>query len=140
MKIVIGNDHAGTHYKEAIIAFLKKENYEVINVGTDLCESVDYPDFAHPVGELIDKGEAQVGILICGSGNGVAMTANKHAKVRCAVCWNKEIAALAREHNNANVIAIPARFTAIEQAIEMMKTFLTTEFEGGRHSRRVEKI
>ncbi len=140
MKIVIGNDHAGTHYKEAIIAFLRKENYEVINVGTDLCESVDYPDFAHPVGELIDKGEAQVGILICGSGNGVAMTANKHAKVRCAVCWTKEIASLARLHNDANVISIPARFTAIEQAIEMVKTFLTTEFEGGRHSRRVEKI
>jgi ribose-5-phosphate isomerase B len=140
MKIVIGNDHAGTHYKEAIIAFLKKENYEVINVGTDLCESVDYPDFAHPVGELIDKGEAQIGILICGSGNGVAMTANKHAKVRCAVCWTKEIASLARLHNDANVISIPARFTAIEQAIEMVKTFLTTEFEGGRHSRRVEKI
>lgn len=140
MKIVIGNDHAGTHYKEAIIAFLKKENYEVINVGTDLCESVDYPDFAHPVGELIDKGEAQVGILICGSGNGVAMAANKHAKVRCAVCWTKEIASLARLHNDANVISIPARFTAIEQAIEMVKTFLTTEFEGGRHSRRVEKI
>ena len=140
MKIVIGNDHAGTHYKEAIIAFLKKENYEVINVGTDLCESVDYPDFAHPVGELIDKGEAQVGILICGSGNGVSMTANKHAKVRCAVCWTKEIASLARLHNDANVISIPARFTAIEQAIEMVKTFLTTEFEGGRHSRRVEKI
>lgn len=140
MKIVIGNDHAGTHYKEAIIAFLQKENYEVINVGTDLCESVDYPDFAHPVGELIDKGEAQVGILICGSGNGVAMTANKHAKVRCAVCWTKEIASLARLHNDANVISIPARFTAIEQAIEMVKTFLTTEFEGGRHSRRVEKI
>ena len=140
MKIVIGNDHAGTHYKEAIIAFLKKENYEVINVGTDLCESVDYPDFAHPVGELIDKGEAQVGILICGSGNGVAMTANKHTKVRCALCWTKEIASLARLHNDANVISIPARFTAIEQAIEMVKTFLTTEFEGGRHSRRVEKI
>ena len=140
MKIVIGNDHAGTHYKEAIIAFLKKENYEVINVGTDLCESVDYPDFAHPVGELIDKGEAQVGILICGSGNGVAMTANKHARVRCAVCWTKEIASLARLHNDANVISIPARFTAIEQAIEMVKTFLTTEFEGGRHSRSVEKI
>ena len=140
MKIVIGNDHAGTHYKEAIIAFLKKENYEVINVGTDLCESVDYPDFAHPVGELIDKGEAQVGILICGSGNGVAMTANKHAKVRCAVCWTKEIASLARLHNDANVISIPARFTAIEQAIEMVKTFLTTEFEGVRHSHRVEKI
>ena len=140
MKIVIGNDHAGTHYKEAIIAFLKKENYEVINVGTDLCESVDYPDFAHPVGELIDKGEAQGGILICGSGNGVAMTANKHARVRCAVCWTKEIASLARLHNDANVISIPARFTAIEQAIEMVKTFLTTEFEGGRHSRRVEKI
>ena len=140
MKIVIGNDHAGTHYKEAIIAFLKKENYEVINVGTDLCESVDYPDFAHPVGEMIDKGEADWGIVICGSGNGVAMTVNKHPKVRCALCWNKEIAALARAHNNANVLAIPARFTAAEQALEMVKTFLETPFEGGRHQRRVEKI
>ena len=140
MKIVIGNDHAGTEYKNLILQYLLSKDYQVTNVGADTSQSVDYPDFAHPVGDLIDKGEAQVGILICGSGNGVAMTANKHAKVRCAVCWTKEIASLARLHNDANVISIPARFTAIEQAIEMVKTFLTTEFEGGRHSRRVEKI
>ena len=140
MKITIGNDHAGTEYKKVIMQYLLSQNYEVTNVGTDSPESVDYPDFAHPVGEMIDKGEADWGIVICGSGNGVAMTVNKHPKVRCALCWNKEIAALAREHNNANVIAIPARFTAIAQALEMVKTFLNTPFEGGRHARRVEKI
>ena len=138
--IAIASDHAGHEMKDFLKRKLKAD-FNMIDFGAFLKgESVDYPDFAHPVGELIDKGEAQVGILICGSGNGVAMTANKHAKVRCAVCWTKEIASLARLHNDANVISIPARFTAIEQAIEMVKTFLTTEFEGGRHSRRVEKI
>lgn len=140
MKITIGNDHTGTEYKKVIMQYLLSQHYDVTNVGTDSPESVDYPDFAHPVGEMIDKGEADWGIVICGSGNGVAMTVNKHPKVRCALCWNKEIAALAREHNNANVIAIPARFTAVEQALEMVKTFLNTPFEGGRHARRVEKI
>ena len=140
MKIAIGNDHAGTEYKKVIMQYLLSENYQVTNVGTDTPESVDYPDFAHPIGEMIDKGEVDWGIVICGSGNGVAMTVNKHAKVRCALCWNKEIAALAREHNNANILAIPARFTAVEQALEMVKTFLATPFEGGRHARRVEKI
>ena len=138
--IAIASDHAGHEMKDFLKRKLKAD-FNMIDFGAFLKgESVDYPDFAHPVGELIDKGEAQVGILICGSGNGVAMTANKHAKVRCAVCWTKEIASLARLHNDANVISIPARFTAIEQAIEMVKTFLTTEFEGGRHSHRVEKI
>ncbi|EGD34219.1 MULTISPECIES: ribose 5-phosphate isomerase B [unclassified Capnocytophaga] len=140
MKIVIGNDHAGTLYKKAIVDYLLSKNYQVINVGTDDTKSVDYPDFAHPVGEIMDKGEADYGIVICGSGNGVAMTVNKHIKVRCALCWTKEIASLARQHNDANVIAIPARFTAQEQAIEIVKTFLMTDFEGGRHLRRIEKI
>ena len=140
MKIVIENDHAGTLYKKAIVDYLLSKNYQVINVGTDDTKSVDYPDFAHPVGEIMDKGEADYGIVICGSGNGVAMTVNKHIKVRCALCWTKEIASLARQHNDANVIAIPARFTAQEQAIEIVKTFLMTDFEGGRHLRRIEKI
>lgn len=140
MKIAIGNDHAGPQYKKAIIEYLQKTNFEVINCGTDTSDSVDYPDFAHNVAQIIEQGKADLGILICGSGNGIAMTANKHQKVRCAVCWNKEIAELARLHNNANVISIPARFTAIEQAVEMVKTFLNTSFEGGRHIQRVNKI
>ncbi len=140
MKIAIGNDHAGTAYKQAIVAYLQTQKIEVINVGTDSLDSVDYPDFAHPVGQMIDKGEVDFGIVICGSGNGIAMTVNKHQKVRCALCWNKEIAQLARQHNNANVLSIPARYTAIEQALEIVKTFLNTDFEGGRHQNRVNKI
>ena len=133
-------DHAGFPLKQFVLDYLEKKGYPVKDFGTYSDKSVDYPDFAHPVGEMIDKGEADWGIVICGSGNGVAMTVNKHPKVRCALCWNKEIAALARAHNNANVLAIPARFTAAEQALEMVKTFLETPFEGGRHQRRVEKI
>ena len=140
MKIAIGNDHAGTAYKQAIVAYLQTQKIEVINVGTDSSDSVDYPDFAHPVGQMIDKGEVDFGIVICGSGNGIAMTVNKHQKARCALCWNKEIAQLARQHNNANVLSIPARYTAIEQALEIVKTFLNTDFEGGRHQNRVNKI
>ena len=140
MKIAIGNDHAGTAYKQAIVAYLQTQKIEVINVGTDSSDSVDYPDFAHPVGQMIDKGEVDFSIVICGSGNGIAMTVNKHQKVRCALCWNKEIAQLARQHNNANVLSIPARYTAIEQALEIVKTFLITDFEGGRHQNRVNKI
>ena len=140
MKIAIGNDHAGTAYKQAIVAYLQTQKIEVINVGTDSSDSVDYPDFAHPVGQMIDKGEVDFGIVICGSGNGIAMTVNKHQKVRCALCWNKEIAQLARQHNNANVLSIPARYTAIEQALEIVKTFLNTDFDGGRHQNSVNKI
>ena len=140
MKIAIGNDHAGTAYKQAIVAYLQTQKIEVINVGTDSSDSVDYPDFAHPVGQMIDKGEVDFGIVICGSGNGIAMTVNKHQKVRCALCWNKEIAQLARQHNNANVLSIPARYTAIEQALEIVKSFLNTDCEGGRHQNRVNKI
>ena len=140
MKIAIGNDHAGTAYKQAIVAYLQTQKIEVINVGTDSSDSVDYPDFAHPVGQMIDKGEVDFGIVICGSGNGIAMTVNKHQKVRCALCWNKEIAQLARQHNNANVLSIPARYTAIEQTLKIVKTFLNTDFEGGRHQNRVNKI
>ena len=140
MRISIGNDHAGPEYKKAIVAFLEGKGYEVINHGTDTSESVDYPDFAHPVAEDVESGNVNFGILICGSGNGIAMSANKHQGIRAAVCWTKEISALARQHNNANIISIPARFTSVHQAVEMVDAFLTTEFEGGRHALRVNKI
>ena len=140
MKISIGNDHAGTEYKNAILDFLKAKGFEVKNHGTDSTESVDYPDFVHPVAKDVQDGNVNFGIIICGSGNGANMTANKHQGVRSALCWNKEITALAREHNDANVLSIPARYTSLPQAVEMVKVFLETDFEGGRHARRVEKI
>lgn len=140
MKIAIGNDHAGPLYKQAIVAYLKANKYDVTNYGTDTFDSVDYPDFGHKVALDIENGVADFGIVICGSGNGIAMTVNKHQKVRCALCWTKEIAALSRLHNNANVISIPARFTSIEQAVEMVAVFLNTHFEAGRHAIRVDKI
>lgn len=140
MKIAIGNDHAGPAYKNAIVAFLTAKGYTITNHGTDTTDSVDYPDFGHPVALDVEQQRADFGIVICGSGNGIAMTANKHQGVRAALCWTKEIAALARQHNDANVISIPARFTAIEQAVEMVDTFLHTDFEGGRHAKRVGKI
>jgi len=140
MKIAIGNDHAGPDYKHAIVAHLKSEGHEVLNFGTDTLDSVDYPDFGHQVAQAVQNGEADYGIVICGSGNGIAMSVNKHQKVRAALCWMKEIAELARQHNDANVISIPARYTSQNQALEMVKTFLTTDFEGGRHQRRVDKI
>lgn len=140
MRISIGNDHAGPEYKKAIVAFLEEKGHEIINHGTDSTDSVDYPDFAHPVAEDVENGEVNFGIIICGSGNGIAMSANKHQGIRAAVCWTKEISALTRQHNNANIISIPARFTSVHQAVEMVDTFLTTEFEGGRHANRVNKI
>ena len=140
MKISIGNDHAGPDYKKAIVQYLEKQGHEIINHGTDTFESVDYPDFGHEVAYDIQIKNADLGIVICGSGNGIAMTANKHQDVRAALCWTKEIAELARLHNDANVISIPARFTSIEQAVQMVETFLTTPFEGGRHAKRVNKI
>lgn len=140
MKISIGNDHAGPDYKHAIVEMLIAKGHEVTNYGTDTVDSVDYPDFAHKVATDISEGNADFGIIICGSGNGIAMTANKHAKVRAALCWMKEIASLARQHNNANIISIPARYTSIQQSMEMVDTFLNTEFEGGRHQNRVDKI
>lgn len=140
MKISIGNDHAGTSYKNVIVTFLKEAGHTVNNYGTDDDGSVDYPDFGHPVASDVEKGVADFGIVICGSGNGIAMTVNKHQGVRAALCWMKEIAVLAREHNDANVIAIPARYTSENQALDMVKAFLSTDFEGGRHQRRVDKI
>ncbi len=140
MKISIGNDHAGTDYKFAIIKHLEAKGYTVNNYGTDATDSVDYPDFVHPVAKDVANNTVDFGILICGSANGVAMTANKHQKVRAGICWTKEITALTRQHNNANIICIPARYTAVQQAIAMVDTFLETKFEGGRHQNRVDKI
>lgn len=140
MKIAIGNDHAGPDYKKAIVQFLEENGYEVTNYGTNTFESVDYPDFGHLVANDITSQKADFGIVICGSGNGIAMTVNKHQDVRAALCWTKEIAVLARQHNDANVISIPARFTSIQQAVEMVAVFLSTAFEGGRHQVRVNKI
>jgi ribose 5-phosphate isomerase B len=140
MKISIGNDHAGPEYKKAIVEMLKANGYEVTNYGTDSADSVDYPDFAHPIALDVETKKADFGIIICGSGNGIAMSANKHQGIRAALCWMKEIAVLARQHNDANIISIPARYTSIPQAVEMVQTFLNTDFEGGRHQNRVDKI
>ena len=140
MTISIGNDHAGPDYKFAIVQYLQEKGIQVNNYGTDSTDSVDYPDFVHPVAKDVIEKKADFGILICGSANGVAMTANKYQEIRAGLCWTKEIVELIRQHNNANVLCIPARFTAIPQAIKMVETFLNTEFEGGRHQRRVEKI
>lgn len=138
--IAIGADHAGVEYKTAIIKFLIEKGYKVSDFGTHTTDSVDYPDFAHPTANSVESNEAAFGILICGSANGVAITANKHQNVRAALCWQNDIAALARQHNNANVICIPARFVAKELAIQMLETFIQTAFEGGRHQTRVSKI
>lgn len=140
MKISIGNDHAGTDYKFTILKHLQSKGYIVNNYGTDKNDSVDYPDFVHPVAEDVANNKVDFGILICGSANGVAMTANKHQTVRAGVCWTKEITALTRQHNNANIICIPARYTSVQQAVAMVDTFLETKFEGGRHQNRVDKI
>lgn len=138
--IAVGADHAGFHYKQLIKEHLEKEGFEVKNFGTDSPDSVDYPDFAHPLAKAVGDGSCRLGILVCGSGNGVAITANKHPQVRAAISWNSELAALARQHNNANVLCVPERFVSESLALEMVDTFLKTEFEGGRHERRVSKI
>ena len=141
MKIIpIGADHAGFQLKELIRQYLIDLGYEVKDFGCFSEESIDYPDYAHPVSEMVQANPEMRGILICGSGNGINMTANKHAGIRSALCWKKDIAELARLHNNANIIALPARFISFEEAKEMVEVFLTTDFEGGRHQKRVEKI
>lgn len=140
MKIALGGDHAGFEHKTELVKILKEQKHEVKDFGSFSMDSVDYPDYVHPVAEAIAEGEYDVGILVCGSANGVAITANKHAGIRAAVCWETEVAGLSRSHNDANVCCIPARFMNIETAKNIVNKFLTTSFEGGRHAKRVGKI
>jgi len=140
MLISLGNDHAGVRAKKHIESFLKQKGIQTTNKGYDGVESVDYPDYIHKVAEDVEEKRADAGIIVCGSGNGAAMTANKHQGVRAAICWNKEIAALAKQHNDANIISIPARFLENKEIEEIITAFLESEFEGGRHERRVKKI
>ena len=138
-KIAIAADHAGFELKEYIKTQLQ-DQYEIQDFGTHSLDSVDYPDFVHPAASSIENGENELGILVCGSGQGVQITANKHQKIRCALCWMPELASLAKQHNNANMLSLPARFIAKEVALEIVEKFLTTDFEGGRHQNRVDKI
>ena len=140
MKIAIGCDHAGYELKETLKSFLIEKDFDMVDKGTFSTDSVDYPDYAHAVCKSIELKEASFGILICGSGNGINMAANKHAEIRAALCWTKEVAVLARQHNNANVVSLPARFISGEEAKEIVEAFLSTDFEGGRHANRVNKI
>lgn len=140
MKIALGNDHAGTLYKFEIKKYLESKGYQVFNFGTDTNESMDYPDTVHLVADAVENKEADFGIVLCGSGNGANMTANHHQKIRAALCWNEEIVSLARQHNDANILSIPARFVTLDQALKFVDIFLTTHFEGGRHQTRIEKI
>jgi ribose 5-phosphate isomerase B len=139
-QLAIGCDHAGFPYKQSIIGVLDALGIAVLDFGTHSEESTDYPDFVHPVADSVESGRADLGIVLCGSGNGVAMTANKHQGIRAALCWTEELATLARRHNNANVLALPVRFISQDLAVAITKAFLEADFEGGRHTRRVEKI
>jgi ribose 5-phosphate isomerase B len=138
--IALGGDHAGFEYKSLLIEALKLKGFETKDFGAHSADSVDYPDFAHPVASAVEEGDFEFGVLICGSANGVAMSANKHQGIRAAICWQEEIAALARQHNDANIVCIPARFVSKEEMFTIVDRFLTTEFEGGRHANRVNKI
>jgi ribose 5-phosphate isomerase B len=140
MRIAIGSDHAGFRLKDVLVEQLRKEGHQVIDEGTNGPDSVDYPDFSHPVANAVTEGTADLGILLCGSGNGVNIAANKHKGIRSALAWIPEVAALAREHNDANIVALPARYLKEEEAKAIVHSFLTARFEGGRHQRRVEKI
>jgi ribose 5-phosphate isomerase B len=138
--IAVGADHAGFEYKSTVVQHLNKSGYQVTDFGTYSKDSVDYPDFAHPTATSVENGETACGVLLCGSANGIAITANKHQGIRAAICWKKEIAELARQHNNANIVCIPARFISIDEALEIIDTFFKTPFQGGRHAERVDKI
>ncbi len=139
LKIAIGSDHAGFEYKQALHELLS-QTHETKDFGTYSADSVDYPDFAHPVANAVEGGEFDLGILVCGSANGVAITANKHQGIRAAICWQEELAVLARSHNNANIVCIPQRFITLDEAKKIIQAFLTTDFEGGRHANRVNKM
>lgn len=140
MKIGFAADHAGYEMKSFLIEYLKNKGFDVVDFGTNSCESCDYPDFAHPLAAAVEKNEVDCGISLCGSGNGIAITLNKHQQIRAALCWNVEISRLARLHNNANVCSIPARFITKDEAKSIVDTFLSTTFEGGRHQQRIDKI
>lgn len=140
INIGIASDHAGYELKETIKKFLEQQGNIVADFGTNSSESCDYPDYAHPLAEAVEKGACEYGIAICGSANGISMTVNKHQGCRAAICWKPELAALARQHNNANILSLPARFISEEEALEILKVFFATDFEGGRHERRVNKI
>jgi len=140
MTIAIGNDHAGTAYKFEILKLLKLKGLNVLNFGTDTTESMDYPDTIHKVAFAVENNEATLGIILCGSGNGAAMTANHHKDIRAALCWNEELVILARQHNDANILSIPARFVSLEATLKFVELFLNTPFEGGRHLTRIQKI
>lgn len=140
IKIALASDHAGYERKQVILKYLKEQGITFKDFGAFSAESSDYPDWAHPMAKAVEDGEFELGISLCGSGNGINMTANKHQKIRSAICWKPEIAALARLHNDANICALPARFITDEEAIMIVKTFLSTDFEGGRHLRRINKM
>ena len=140
MIIAIGNDHAGVEFKNEIIKFFKEKNIEIKNFGTDNENSVDYPDHIHPVAEFISSKPNSYGIIICGSGNGAAMTANKHKNIRAALCWNEDLAKLSRQHNDANILSIPSRFVSLAETLKMISIFISTSFEEGRHKNRINKI
>jgi ribose 5-phosphate isomerase B len=140
LPLAIGSDHAGFEYKSALVIWLREKGWQIMDMGTYSVDSVDYPDYAHPTAAAVEKGEAAFGILLCGSANGVAITANKHQQIRAGLCWEAEVAKLVRQHNDANIICIPARFVALELAKQMIETFMETAFEGGRHANRVGKI
>ncbi len=140
MKIALGGDHAGFEYKKEIIALLESKGVSIKDFGPYCTDSCDYPDFVHPVAEAVESDDFDLGVIICGSGNGIAMTVNKHQGIRCAVAWDSELAELARLHNDANIVSIPARFVSLEQAKKITEVFLKSDFEGGRHQRRVDKI
>ena len=140
MTISIGNDHAGVDLKKHIVKYLKDKGFKTSDKGTNTDNSVDYPDFIHPVSKEVEENISSIGIIICGSGNGAAMTANKRKTIRAALCWNKETSILARQHNDANILSIPSRFVSKTEALEIVDAFIKTDFEGGRHQRRIEKI
>lgn len=140
LPVAIGSDHAGFEYKKRLAEWLQEQGFEVLDMGVHQNNSSDYPDFAHPVANAVEREEAAFGVLLCGSANGVCMTANKHQGIRAALCWEIEVAKLTRQHNNANIICIPARFVALEYARQMLEIFIETRFEGGRHQLRIDKI
>jgi ribose 5-phosphate isomerase B len=140
MKIGFAADHAGYELKTFLIAMVKNSGIEIVDFGTDSTASVDYPDYAHPLAIAVERGDVDCGIAVCGTGNGIAITLNKHQKIRAAICWNTEIAALARKHNNANICSLPARFISENEASKIVETFISTAFEGGRHQRRIDKM